>query len=291
MMRLVDDVCRIVENNPVTWENIDKFDRHSVRNLCRENSLIAVFNAVMIIYAKYQNANSWLCKSMQNIRWAKQLNDYLQNAKFIYLYRDPRDVALSFGKAVIGDKHPFNIAKKWVELQEYCLDAEKWLPANQFKRVCYEELTSNPDYVIEDLCDFLGIRFIPEMLNFHRSSEASRTATQSSLWSNLTQPLMSTNSNKFINDMPEQHIKIIESVAGKIMDQLGYERHLVQPGSEQTFSTHDIELFDKENEMHMVKMSKLTDPEDLRRRQKQLNVIKEIKEFICHSPAQQTATG
>lgn len=291
MNRLIDDVCRLVEHNPVAWDGISQFDRQEVRNLCQANSLVAVFSAVMTIYARRQNANAWLCKSMQNVRWAKELDEYLDNAKFIYLYRDPRDVALSFSKAVIGDKHPYSVAMKWGKLQQYCLDAEKWLRPEQFKRVCYETLTSEPEHVITDLCDFLEIPFIPEMLDFHRSTEANRTATQSSLWSNLTRPLMSGNSNKFKKNMSEQHIRIVESVAGDIMDQLGYKRYLVERGAQNTFSASDIEQFNTENNNAMRAMSKNTDPDDLKRRERQLKVIREIKEFICHPPVRQATAN
>ena len=291
MARLVDDVCKLVEYNPVAWDGINELDRSEVMELCQENSLVAAFNAVMEIYAKRHGASAWLCKSMQNIRWAKELDSYLENAKFIYLYRDPRDVALSFSKAVIGDKHPYNIATKWVELQQLCLSAEQWLRPDQFKRICYEELTSEPEQIIKDLCDFLEISFVPDMLDFHRSGEASRTATKSSLWSNLTKPVMSSNSNKFKQDMSKQHVRIIESVAGEIMDKLGYERHLVKAGTEEKFSKREIEQFNMENDKSIKAMSKMVDPDDLQRRQRQQNINKEIKEFISQSPLPHTGTG
>ncbi|MBI1423863.1 MAG: sulfotransferase [Gammaproteobacteria bacterium] len=285
MSRLIDDVCRLVENNPVPWDGITLFDRNQVRAMCRENSLVAVFDAVMQLYARAQGATAWMCKSMQNIRWGRELNAYLHKPKFIYLYRDPRDVALSFGKAVIGDKHPYHVARKWAELQELCLDASNYLEADQLMHVRYEELTSQPEKVIRQLCKFLAIPFIPEMLEFHRSQEATRTAKQSSLWMNLTKPLMSDNSKKFLKDMPEEHIRIIESVTGSLLDRLGYERCLVKPGQEMQFTPEQIAQFDQENEQAKATMAKKTDPEDMRRRQIQANVLQEIKQMLSRSPA------
>lgn len=283
MTRLIDDVCRLVENNPVPWDGISHFDRNQVRALCRENSLVAVFDAVMQIYARQQGASAWLCKSMQNIRWAKQLNDYLPQPKFIYLYRDPRDVALSFSKAVIGDKHPYHVTRKWAELQQLCLNAQQFLGPDQFIHVRYEEMTSQPEKVIRRVCKFLGIAFLPEMLEFHRSQEASRTAKQSTLWSNLTKPLMSDNSKKFLRDMPQEHIRIIESIAGNLLDELGYERCLVKPGQELHFTPQQIAEFDKENELAKTAMAGMTDPEDTRRRQHQANILHEIKQALSRS--------
>lgn len=280
MARLVDDVCRLVEHNPVPWEGIERFDREEVRSLCRENSLIAVFDAIMTIFAQRQGASAWLCKSMQNVRWSRELDACLDKPKFIYLYRDPRDVALSFSKAVIGDKHPYHVSKKWVELQELCLGTEQMLGQEQVMRVCYEEMTSHPERIIRELCEFLGVKFILQMLEFHRSSEADRTATKSTLWSNLTRPMMAGNSNKFLRDMPQEHVRIIESVAGPIIDRLGYERYFVQCGQEEQYTNAQIKTFDAENEQARQAMAGKTDPDDLKRRQHQLRIIDEIRHTL-----------
>src|SRR5262249_44414500 len=40
---LVDDVCQLVEYNPVPWENITNFNRDDVARRCRAHSLVAVF--------------------------------------------------------------------------------------------------------------------------------------------------------------------------------------------------------------------------------------------------------
>lgn len=291
MSRLVDDVCRLVENNPVPWDGINLFDRNQVRALCRENSLIAVFDAVMQLYARQQQAVAWMCKSMQNIRWAKELDAYLYKAKFIYLYRDPRDVALSFSKAVIGDKHPYHVTRKWAELQKLCLGAEQFLSPDQFIHVRYEELTAHPEKVIRRLCKFLGIEFIPAMLEFHRSQEANRTAKQSTLWSNLTKPLMADNSKKFLHDMPQEHIRIIESIAGDLIDRLGYERCLVKAGEEMQFTPAQIAEFDAENEQAKTRMASMTDPDDFKRRQHQQNILHEIKQTLSRGAAFGFAPG
>ncbi|MEJ2509196.1 MAG: sulfotransferase [Gammaproteobacteria bacterium] len=276
--RMVDDVCRLVEHNPVVWEGVeDGFDRDDVRARCRENSLIAIFGAVMDIYAEKKGARAWICKSMQNIRWADQLDAYFDRPKFLYLYRDPRDVALSFSKAVIGDKHPYFVTRQWVELQQLCLDQRAKLGPDQFFSLRYEDLIANPEVVVRDLCGFVGVDFQPTMLEFHRSQEATRTAGSSELWQNVTRPIMGSNSGKFLKGLGEEQTRIVESIAGPIMDTLGYERMFVAPGQEQQFTAEDIARFDAENEQRKAEKAKLTDPEDVRRRQRQAKVIESIR--------------
>ena len=286
---LIEDVCQLVELNPVPWE-VDHISRRDVRSRCSKNSLIAIFGAIMEIYAEHHKASAWMCKSMQNIRWAKELNCYFDSPKYIYLYRDPRDVALSFSKAVIGEKHPFFITQQWVELQELCLAQRDTLGSDQFFSICYEDLISNPEHIIKDLCIFLNIKFSDNMLNFHNSNEAVRSANSSQLWENLSKPINTSNSKKFMTELNETDIKIIESVAGSTMDKLGYERALVQPNNETVFDQENILQFQQINEQLKKSTSKSINVDDLKRRQQQTGFL----ESICAKkgqPKEQLKTG
>lgn len=276
--RLVEDVCRLVETNPVPWDGVN-LDRDEVRMRCRDNSLVAVYGAVMEIYAQTHNARGSVCKSMQNIRWAEQLDAYFVEPKYVYLYRDPRDVTLSFTKAVIGEKHPYFIAEQWTELQRLCLAERDRVGEERFFSVCYEELTSRPREVVEDLCDFLEIAFHESMLCFHQSREASRTAVASQLWQNLDQPIMGSNSRKFLKEMSENDIRIIESVAGDVMDRLGYARHYVRRGAEHEYTAEMIQRFAAFNERRKRETAAGTEPEDLERRRLQAQVLEGIRSY------------
>ena len=276
---LVDDVCRLIERNPVPWENITRFDRDDVISRCRHHSLTAVFGAVMDFYAEANGKEKWLCKSMTYIKYAKELDAYFGDPKYIYLYRDGRDVALSFTKAVIGDKHPYCIAQKWAELQRLCLSQQDHAP-QQVYGVCYEELTAEPEPVLRGLCHFLGIQFRPEMLTGHLSGEAQRTATSSSLWANLSKPIMRHNSQKFLKGLSEAEIRIIESVAGDCLDALGYARAFVPQGEEMHFDVDEVETFEAENQSLMQQRQAETDPEDRRRRNYQMQILAEIKSRV-----------
>ena len=275
---LIEHVCQLVEANPVQWDGIH-FDRNDIFERCRENSLIAIFGAIMDVYAEAHNASTWVCKSLQNIRWADQLDAYFENSRYIYLYRDPRDVTLSFMKAVVGEKHPYFIANQWNELQNLCITHGENMSEDRFLGVCYEELIGDPEHVVKKMCQFLDIEYRESMLVFHESKEASRAASSSKLWENVTQPIMKKNSNKFLNEMSDIEIKIIESIVGNTMDKLGYERFKINRGYELKFSNQDIERFRAENENHKHAVVKNTDPEDINRRKKQDSVIQNIVAF------------
>src|SRR5215470_3807709 len=272
---LVDDVCRLVESNPVPWEGV-KLDRKDVAARCRERNLVAVFGAVYDVMAEAWGARTWCCKSLANIYYLPEIEDYFSDAKYVYLYRDGRDVAVSFSKAVVGEKHFYHIAKEWNEAQQLALSFRNKVPGRRFFNLSYEELTMEPERSVRALCSFLEVGYKPSMLEFHKSAEAKRAASASNLWENVTSPVLKDNSRKFLKEARESDIRIFESVAGDSMDSLGYERLFAKKGEELRFGAEQIVGFDVENRRLKDEVVRRTDPADLERRKRQESVIKEI---------------
>lgn len=273
---LVDDVCRLVELNPVEWRGV-KFDRDKIASQASERSLMAVYSAVYDEYAKAQNAKTWCCKSLANIKYIDEIKHYYKHPKFIYLYRDGRDVALSFQKAVVGEKHIYNIAKDWANTQSLAMNLKSSLSDKYFHSISYEDLTQKPEESAKALCAFLGADYVPEMLDFHKTKEAENAAKSSELWGNVTSPILKNNSKKYIKEMSEEDVRVFESVAGEMLDCLGYDRDFVLRGNEQTFEKSDIDTFNKQNKKQkMLNMSKV-DESDKKRRQRQSKLLDEIK--------------
>lgn len=274
--QMVEIVCLLVEKNPVPWLNT-VLHRDDVKQRSREKHVIAIYGAVMDIYAESNQARKWMCKSMQNIRWADHLNDYFKTNKYIYLHRDARDVALSFSKAVIGEKHMYFIARQWAELQRLCLNARASLPTDRFFTISYTELINETESTLRNLCGFLHVEFKPEMMKFYDSEEAKNTAASSSLWENVTKPIMHHNSNKFLKELSQEQVRIVESVAGNELDALGYQRVFVDKGQEIPFTQKQIEEFKRDNDRYKKEQSVKTDPEDARKRKIQETVMDELK--------------
>lgn len=273
--RLVDDVCRLVELNPVAWEGVS-LDRQDVMRRCRQRSLVAAFGAVYDVLKDAKGAKDWCCKSLANIVYIKEVEAYYRDAKYIYLYRDGRDVAVSFRKAVVGEKHFYHIAKEWGDTQRLALEWRAKLPKERFLSISYEELTGDPERSAQRLCAFVGAAFRPETLEFHKSDEAKRAAASSQLWGNLTNPIMAKNSQKFRKEASEEDLRVFESTAGDVLDALGYPRVLVQRGQERRFTPAEIAAFDRENQALKAAMRKQVDPADLERRNRQERFISDI---------------
>jgi hypothetical protein len=274
-LQLAEDVCRLVELNPVPWTGVE-LDASRVAGRCGENSLVALHGAVYDLCAEAWGANAWCCKSLANIQYADEIERYFEAPKYIYLYRDGRDVAMSFRKAVVGEKHIYNVAKGWGRIQALALELQERIDADRFFSLSYEDLILDSANTARRLCEFLGVPYTDSMLDFHRSDEARRAADSSSLWGNLTQPLLKNNTQKFLNEASVNDIRIFESVAGHFLQRLGYPRYCVREGEELRFSQADIDTFNVENKRLKREVMGSVNQEDLDRRNHQERLLTEI---------------
>ncbi len=273
---LADDVCKLVEINPVNWENV-VFAREDVISRCFENSLIALYGAVYDICAESWGAQTWCSKSLENIEYVDLIESYFEKPRYIYLYRDGRDVALSFRKAVVGEKHMYNIAKNWAKTQTIGLDLMAKIDSSRFFAVSYENLLNQTEETARRLCKFLDVPFSDQMLEFHRSKEAKRAAESSALWGSLTMPVIKNNTQKYLREVSQEDITIFESVAGTVLDNLGYDRVYVKHGEEKLFSPNEIEQFNIENDRLKQALLDTVNKKDLERRDRQASFLNEIK--------------
>jgi len=276
---LVEDVCTLVERNPISW-NL-KFDRKEIQKNCKENSLMAIFDVMMNKYVKDQKKEHWICKSLKNVEFAKELENFYKNPIYIYLHRDPRDVVLSFKKAVVGEKHPYFSATRWANLQCKCLELKQIIPDSRFFEISYQQLTQEPEKYVKQICDFLRVNYSEDMLLFYQQQEAQKAAAASSLWENLKKPILKENTQKYKNELSNKEILIVEKIAQKELKELGYQSMFSnQEIKAFTFSEKDIESFALLNTKEKKQVREQAQKEDLERRTHQLQVLKNVRKRI-----------
>ena len=273
--QLVYDVCQLVLLNPVPWDGVN-LDPRFIKQQCRSQTLFGVFEAIYETMAQAAGAKIWCCKSLANVNYLDQVEGYFKKPKYIYLYRDGRDVAVSFRKAVVGEKHFYHIADNWARAQRLALAHGQRIGSKRFIHISYEAMITDPEATARRLCRFLEIPYRQSMLEFYQSGEAKRAATSSALWGNVNKPVMSDNCSKFIREADKQDVGIFESVAGDVLDALGYDRYIVKPGRELKFSKQLLRQFDQENQQLKAAIRRETDPNDLERRDRQQSFVQGI---------------
>jgi len=281
-LKLIDDVCKVIELNPVPWGNFC-LNRELIKEHCKSNTLIEIFNAIYVLKSVDSNASYWCCKSMANIGYTEDFEASGIKPFYIHLYRDGRDVALSFKKAIVGPKHIYHLANKWKKEQDLCLELKRNIDSTRFFSISYEDLILNPKSVLQKLCAFLNITFNETMLEYYSSNESLKTASSGKMWKNISQPILKDNSNKFLNEMNAFDMSLFEKIAGTTLTKLNYKLYAdVYPGS---ISKQDIEAFDLENELLIKKTAVNADKNDVSRKKAQLQLLKDIanKGSLCYA--------
>jgi len=278
-LSLVDDVCKCVEYNPVTWEDVT-LDSREISEKCKTRSLLSIFEAIYSTAAEQQNCNNeWMCKCLGHINYFNKFEEYFSDEmRYIYIYRDGRDVALSFTKAFAGQKHHYFIAKEWLETQQKAQKLQQILPKERFHAISYESILREPEQTCRAVAEFIGQPYNENMLEFYLSKSAKNSASSSKLWSNITKPVISDNSGKFVSQSSIEEIQIFESVAGEMLETLGYECYFNK--NKRQYDDRTIKEFEYENAKRKEKIVAQANPEDINRREKQKQHVDAVKQRL-----------
>ncbi|MDB5014046.1 MAG: sulfotransferase [Daejeonella sp.] len=274
---LVDDVVDYVHANPVPWDGIS-LNKTEIFEASKTRSIFELNRLIYEEAAKSKGSKYWCCKSMANVHFSDELEAAGLNLKYIYLYRDGRDVAASFKKAVVGEKHIYHLAKQWKHDQDACIRLEETMDASRFYKLNYETLIENPESTVRSLCEFLDIQYIDKMLSFYESKTSQLTAEAGEMWSNIKKPIMKDNTGKYLKSFQENDLEIFELVAGNVLAKLGYDLHSkVSASASSLLSAENISLYNQINAELKKKTLLEAKAGDLENRRPQEEIIKRIK--------------
>jgi hypothetical protein len=272
---LINDVVSYVDANPVPWDGI-KIDRDWIFANSKRYSLFEINRLIYEQAAISKKAKHWCCKSMANVHFSDELERHNPNLKYIYLYRDGRDVAVSFKKAIVGEKHIYNLASQWIKDQAACIKLSRSIEEGRFFSLNYETLIQQPKAIIKKLCSFLEIDYSENMLDFYHSKESKATAAAGEMWQNLEKPIISNNTGKFHKELTSKEIEIFEMVSQNVLKELNYPLFTSLSASN-LVSPQAIEGYDIENDLLKKDILKNARQSDLDKREAQLNILRNIR--------------
>ncbi len=273
---LISDVCKLIELNPVPWDNL-LLDRDEVASLCTRRTLLEIFIRIYEVQCKRNNKSVWCCKSMETVYHLHHFDQEGFKPFFIYLYRDGRDVASSFKKIIIGDKHIYFLAQKWKVEQELALQYIEHIPPEAYIKIRYEDMINSPQDYVQEICRKAGVHFDQSAMNYYTSSESKKTAAAGKMWENVSKPILKNNIGKYHRAVSDEDIRLFECIAGDILLELGYN-HLESSGKgEIQFSMEDLLSFERENERMKVEAVKSSNPVDIANRKPQSDFLNELR--------------
>jgi hypothetical protein len=146
--------------------------------------------------------------------------------KCIFLIRDPREQFHSIKKFDFEMTNPFLQAARWKLVTKRMLKVNSKSPDNTLI-VRYEDIAEHPELKLNEICQFLGVGFEPEMLNFYklRPSHIDEKAGEQFLkfHTSLTSPVSNSRISLWKSELSHKEVKSIEYVAGNWMKKTGYD--------------------------------------------------------------------
>lgn len=193
-----------------------------------ESSYAEAIAAAFRAYARVQGKNRWGDKTPRYVEHIPFLSTLWDDARFIHLIRDGRDVALSYADVPFGPKTVGRAASLWARRVKAGCDKGRALPAGRYIEVNYEDVVDDVASEIKDICDFLDLDFDPGMLEYTERARGSVLPRASMYNPNVVKPPSKTRSWR--ESMEERMVEAFEAVAGDVLSELGYERRYDEPG-------------------------------------------------------------
>jgi Sulfotransferase family len=158
--------------------------------------------------------------------WLTKLGVAYPKGRFIALVRDPRDVAMSLHGISWGRREYPTLADAGMRWR-YAMDGiERARPllGERLKVIRYEDLVADPEGHARALCEFLGVRFAPEMLRFHETAGRAMPPGVDAWHSRVTQPVNASRVGLWRQEYTPEDVGMIELAAGPSMEPWGYAR-------------------------------------------------------------------
>jgi len=182
-----------------------------------------LFIVVLSLYAESRGKRRVGEKSPRHIFDAETKLNLFPKARFLCLMRDPRAVARSEMETSWGSKSVGRITRRWRRVAEEAHKLSQSLTPAQFCLIRYEDLVREPELKLRQICDFLGERFEPAMLDFHQRDATEQGFRPDEVWKhNTLRPVDPAKIDQWKNQLTLGQISLIESTADEWLDRMGY---------------------------------------------------------------------
>lgn len=181
-------------------------------------SFLDIFDSIYKEKTLQASKQSYCSKGIHTFDYVSLLKDKFPNAKFIYLYRDPRDHTSSWINTPLFMHTSYQIIQKWNKEQNKCLTLTSLYP-NDIYSLSYESLIKDSSLMMTNILNFLNEEV--DIKCFRTNSNVIESK-RNELWQNLSRPIMTKNFKKYKKKLSKKDILIIESIAKDNMKLLGY---------------------------------------------------------------------
>lgn len=212
----------------VPWDftlSVDDIADDYERNYGNQRTIVRLVDLLYGKYAQRKGYTGYFNKEICLFDFAQEIERQLPNARFIHLYRDPRDYVLSQKKRPFGNLSALDLARLWLKECNASLIAKNSNGVHKKTfSVSYEQFIQDEQRVLKQIGDFFGIKAAAEK----RSQNITGGNYKFHELKNVHRRTMRTNFNKYKDEMKVSEIRIVESVCWNTMRFLGYETYFAK---------------------------------------------------------------
>jgi hypothetical protein len=162
----------------------------------------------------------WGLKDPELTRYLEPLKQFLPEARFIIITRDPRAVVNSYMENKWGlGTNAYTGAERWRDEVERQLVFEAELPESVL-RLRYEDLVHNQQEVLENVCEFLGITFEQSMVDYAAQKSLVIKNRENRNSFRAPDPALT---RKWRSKLTDHQVRVIDSITRQTMKNTGYQ--------------------------------------------------------------------
>jgi hypothetical protein len=225
----LEDAAFLLNHGVGQW--VSRFDAEGIKQHIERRNLVDVIRYVYQTEAHVQGKKRLFVKENHTCEFLSYLLTHFPDSRFVWMVRDPRDMAYSLRETPSmggGARHAahywHNDQAKSIEEYGYLVDLERII------LIRFEDLLADPEGTARRICGFLSLEYDPEMLEFHKREITVQNAARNRAWADLAKPIIKTNKNLYKTGLSEVEIRYVEAVCGEEMEFLGYVREFEDPG-------------------------------------------------------------
>ncbi|MGZ4735151.1 MAG: sulfotransferase family protein [Acidimicrobiia bacterium] len=191
-------------------------------------------DAVAGLYATYAATHGkarYGDKTPSNLGSVDLLARSFPGSRFVHIVRDGRDVVPSVVKMPFGPNGFAEAALSWERRVQEGRHAGLALGPKRYLEIHYESLVAEPETVLAQVCAHFDLEYEPTMLEYHARSDELLTGLRHTDHIQGIRKPPTPGLRDWRVDLSPYEIQLFESIAGNLLDELGYERSGLRPSS------------------------------------------------------------
>lgn len=184
-------------------------------------------------YLKANQKSVIVLKTPDDIYYLDFLLKLFPFAKYIHLYRDGRDVAYStiskkkifFGETFqkeYGTINFYNSVKRWAEWEQKIRNTFTSASPYAYHTLTYESLIMDPTKHLNQICNFIGLPFEQQMLNYQQFSHEYPNYEAGSFDVQAKKTIQAGNFGKWRGRITEEELTVVYQDFGDFFLKIGY---------------------------------------------------------------------